>query len=146
MPSEPAKIAALVIARLAAGAEAVDQSAVPRGRRLRPCVRHPPFPDGIDTAYFGLGCFWGAERKFWQTEGVYSTAVGYAGGFTPNPTYREACSGRTGHTEAVLVVFDPEKISYSDLLRVFWESTTPPRGCARATTSAPSTARRSTGP
>jgi peptide-methionine (S)-S-oxide reductase len=88
----------------------------------------PPFPEGLQTAVFGLGCFWGAERKFWQTEGVYSTAVGYAGGFTPNPTYREACSGQTGHTEAVLVVFDPAKVSYSDLLRVFWESHDPTQG------------------
>ncbi len=88
----------------------------------------PPFPDGLQKAIFGLGCFWGAERKFWQTEGVYSTAVGYAGGFTPNPTYKETCSGQTGHTEAVLVVFDPEKISYSELLRVFWESHDPTQG------------------
>jgi peptide-methionine (S)-S-oxide reductase len=88
----------------------------------------PPFPAGLQTAIFGLGCFWGAERKFWQTPGVYLTAVGYAGGFTPNPTYKEVCSGRTGHTEAVLVVFDPAKISYADLLRVFWESHDPTQG------------------
>jgi peptide-methionine (S)-S-oxide reductase len=87
-----------------------------------------PFPEGMQTAVFGLGCFWGAERKFWQTPGVYTTAVGYAGGTTPNPTYREVCSGRTGHTEVVLVVFDPKKISYEELLRVFWESHDPTQG------------------
>ncbi|MHB8465614.1 MAG: peptide-methionine (S)-S-oxide reductase MsrA [Acidimicrobiales bacterium] len=88
----------------------------------------PPFPDGMATAVFGLGCFWGAERKFWQAEGVWSTAVGYAGGFTPNPTYEEVCSGRTGHTEAVLVVFDPSVISYEELLRLFWEGHDPTQG------------------
>src|ERR671916_606650 len=88
----------------------------------------PPFPEGMSTAVFGLGCFWGAERKFWQIDGVYTTAVGYAGGFTPNPTYEEVCSGRTGHTEALLVVFDPEKVSYRDLLAVFWESHDPTQG------------------
>ena len=80
------------------------------------------------TAVFGLGCFWGAERKFWQTEGVYSTAVGYAGGYTPNATYEEACSGRTGHAEVVLVVFDPAKVSYEQLLKVFWENHDPTQG------------------
>ncbi len=85
----------------------------------------PPFPEGLDTAVFGLGCFWGAERVFWKTDGVYTTAVGYAGGFTPNPTYAEVCGGRTGHTEAVLVVFDPGKTSYRDLLAVFWEGHDP---------------------
>jgi peptide-methionine (S)-S-oxide reductase len=88
----------------------------------------PPFPAGTETAIFALGCFWGAERKFWQTPGVVSTAVGYAGGYTPNPTYREVCSGLTGHTEAVLVVFDPRKVRYEDLLRVFWESHDPTQG------------------
>ena len=88
----------------------------------------PPFPEGIRTAVFGLGCFWGAERLFWQTPGVYSTAVGYAGGSTPNPTYEETCSGRTGHTEAVLVAYDPAKVSYEDLLRVFWEGHDPTQG------------------
>ena len=87
-----------------------------------------PFPEGMSTAVFGLGCFWGAERKFWQIDGVYTTAVGYAGGFTPNPTYEEVCSGRTGHTEAVLVVFDPEKVSYGELLTVFWEAHDPTQG------------------
>ena len=87
-----------------------------------------PFPAGLKQAIFGLGCFWGAERKFWQLPGVYTTAVGYAGGYTKNPTYEEVCSGRTGHTEAVLVVFDPKKIRYDDLLRTFWESHDPTQG------------------
>lgn len=88
----------------------------------------PPFPAGLQLALFGLGCFWGAERVFWQLAGVYSTAVGYAAGTTPNPTYREVCSGLTGHTEAVLVAFDPAVIAYDDLLRVFWESHDPTQG------------------
>jgi peptide-methionine (S)-S-oxide reductase len=88
----------------------------------------PPFPAGMETAVFGLGCFWGAERKFWQLNGVYSTAVGYAGGYTPNPTYPEVCSGMTGHNEVVLVVFDPNVIRYGDLLRVFWEAHDPTQG------------------
>ncbi|TML93188.1 MAG: peptide-methionine (S)-S-oxide reductase MsrA [Actinobacteria bacterium] len=88
----------------------------------------PPFPDGMETAVFGMGCFWGAERKFWQADGVYTTAVGYAGGITPNPTYEEVCSGRTGHTEAVLVVYDSDRISYDDLLRIFWENHDPTQG------------------
>jgi peptide-methionine (S)-S-oxide reductase len=88
----------------------------------------PPYPDGLETAVFGLGCFWGAERKFWELPGVYSTAVGYAGGHTPNPTYDEVCSGRTGHTEAVQVVFDRAKVSYTDLLTLFWESHDPTQG------------------
>ncbi len=87
-----------------------------------------PWPQGVQTAVFGLGCFWGAERKFWQTEGVHSTAVGYAGGFTPNPTYEETCSGRTGHAEVVLVAFDPAKVSYEQLLKVFWENHDPTQG------------------
>ncbi|MCM3883474.1 peptide-methionine (S)-S-oxide reductase MsrA [Frankia sp. R82] len=87
-----------------------------------------PFPAGLETAVFGLGCFWGAERAFWQVPGVYTTAVGYAGGSTPNPTYEETCSGLTGHTEAVLVVFDPTKVSYEQLLRVFWEGHDPTQG------------------
>lgn len=88
----------------------------------------PPFPEGMETAMFGLGCFWGAERKFWQQNGVYSTAVGYAAGYTPNPTYREVCTGMTGHNEVVFVVFDPKVISYSQLLKVFWESHDPTQG------------------
>ncbi|RRO13802.1 peptide-methionine (S)-S-oxide reductase MsrA [Saccharopolyspora rhizosphaerae] len=88
----------------------------------------PPFPEGLATAVVGMGCFWGAERVFWQTEGVWTTAVGYAGGYTPNPTYEEVCSGLTGHTEAVLVVFDPEKISYQQVLKVFWENHDPTQG------------------
>ncbi len=87
-----------------------------------------PWPSGLQTAVFGMGCFWGAERKFWQTTGVYSTAVGYAGGYTPNCTYEECCSGLTGHTEVVLVVFDPSQVSYDDLLRVFWENHDPTQG------------------
>jgi peptide-methionine (S)-S-oxide reductase len=88
----------------------------------------PPFPEGFEQVVVGMGCFWGAERKFWQTPGVYSTAVGYAGGYTPNPTYREACSGMTGHTEVVLVVFDPARISFEHVLRVFWENHDPTQG------------------
>jgi peptide-methionine (S)-S-oxide reductase len=88
----------------------------------------PPFPEGAERAVFGMGCFWGAERLFWQLSGVYTTAVGYAGGITPNPTYEEACSGRTGHTEVVLVVFHPEQISYDEVLRAFWEGHDPTQG------------------
>ena len=88
----------------------------------------PPFPDGMARAIFAMGCFWGAERKLWQTPGVYSTAVGYAGGHTPNPTYQEVCTGRTGHAEVVRVIFDPAKISYEQLLREFWEHHDPTQG------------------
>lgn len=88
----------------------------------------PPFPEGMEMALFGLGCFWGAERKFWQQDGVYSTSVGYAAGHTPNPTYQEVCSGRTGHNEVVRVVYDPKVISYEALLKVFWESHNPTQG------------------
>ncbi|MFM8648232.1 MAG: peptide-methionine (S)-S-oxide reductase MsrA [Actinomycetota bacterium] len=87
-----------------------------------------PWPAGLETAVFGLGCFWGAERKFWQTAGVHSTAVGYSGGYTPNCTYEECCSGLTGHAEVVLVVFDPKLVTYEDLLRVFWENHDPTQG------------------
>ena len=87
-----------------------------------------PFPDGMQLAMFGLGCFWGAERKFWEAPGVYSTAVGYAGGFTPNPTYQEVCSGMTGHNEVVLVVFDPQQTRYEALLKLFWEAHNPTQG------------------
>jgi len=88
----------------------------------------PPFPAGLESAIFGLGCFWGAERAFWRLPGVYTTAVGYAGGTTPNPTYEEVCSGMTGHTEAVLVVYDPKQVSYDTLLKTFWESHDPTQG------------------
>lgn len=93
------------------------------GHRLK-----PPFPENTETALFGLGCFWGAERVFWQTPGVYVTAVGYAGGYTPNPTYREVCSGRTGHNEGVRVVFEPAVISYPKLLQIFWQAHDPTQG------------------
>ena len=88
----------------------------------------PPFPDGMEQALFGLGCFWGAERAFWKLQGVYSTAVGYTGGDTPNPTYKEVCSGQTNHNEVVLVVFDPKRIAYADLLKAFWEGHDPTQG------------------
>src|SRR2546430_12612094 len=88
----------------------------------------PPFAQGLEMAVFGMGCFWGAERKFWELPGVVATAVGYAGGLTPNPTYEEVCSGRTGHTEVVLVVFDPRRVQYEDLLKVFWENPDPTQG------------------
>ena len=88
----------------------------------------PPFPDGLEQAVFGMGCFWGAERLFWEADGVWTTAVGYAGGYTPNPTYEEVCSGSTGHAEAVLVVFDPAKTSYEEMLRIFWEGHDPTQG------------------
>ncbi|EPX61965.1 Peptide methionine sulfoxide reductase MsrA [Cystobacter fuscus DSM 2262] len=107
-----------------------------RSTRMKVPARHHvngtplegPLPEGMQEAVFGLGCFWGAERKFWQTPGVYSSSVGYAGGLTPNPTYEEVCSGRTGHTEVVRVVFDPRKLSFEALLKVFWESHDPTQG------------------
>jgi peptide-methionine (S)-S-oxide reductase len=116
----------------------VDESRALPGRSERMPVpdRHfvlgtplePPFPDGMERAMFAMGCFWGAERKFWEEPGVYTTAVGYAAGFTPNPTYGEVCSGSTGHTEAVLVVFDPKVTSYERMLQVFWENHDPTQG------------------
>ncbi|OJT22492.1 peptide-methionine (S)-S-oxide reductase [Archangium sp. Cb G35] len=102
--------------------------AVPKKHHVNGAPLEAPFPEGLEQAIFALGCFWGAERKFWQTPGVYSTSVGYAGGFTPNPTYEEVCSGRTGHTEVVLVVYDPKKVSFETLLKVFWESHDPTQG------------------
>jgi peptide-methionine (S)-S-oxide reductase len=102
---------------------AIPETHAVLGTRLQ-----PPFPDGLETAVFGLGCFWGAERLFWQLDGVYTTAVGYAGGYTPNPTYEEVCTGATGHTEAVLVVFDPARISFAELLKVFYEEHDPTQG------------------
>jgi peptide-methionine (S)-S-oxide reductase len=113
-----------------------EQALAGRGQPLRVAERHfvtgnrivPPFPTGLELALFGLGCFWGAERKFWQVPGVYSTAVGYAGGFTPNATYEEVCTGMTGHNEVVRVVFDPARVRFEELLRVFWESHDPTQG------------------
>jgi peptide-methionine (S)-S-oxide reductase len=118
--------------RIPDAAEALPGRATP----MRVPARHfvnghalvPPFPDGFQQALFGLGCFWGAEKKFWQAPGVYTTAVGYAAGPTPNPTYEEVCSGRTGHAEVVLVVWDPSVVRFEDLLRIFWESHDPTQG------------------
>src|SRR5436309_9582389 len=101
---------------------------VPARHLVKGTPLQPPFPEGMETAVFGMGCFWGAERMFWTAPGVYTTAVGYAGGYTPNPTYEEVCSGRTGHTEAVLVVFDPAVTSYDAMLRIFWENHDPTQG------------------
>ena len=101
---------------------------VPDAHHVNGAPLEPPFPAGLETAMFALGCFWGAEKKFWQQPGVYTTAVGYAAGHTPNPTYREVCSGMTGHAEVVLVVFDPKQITYDQLLRIFWESHDPTQG------------------
>src|ERR1044072_2280396 len=102
--------------------------AVPAKHFVNGNAMQPPFPAGLEQAMFGLGCFWGAERKFWQAPGVYTTAVGYAGGLTPNPTYEEVCSGLTGHNEVVFVVFDPKVVSYEALLKVFWENHDPTQG------------------
>ena len=101
---------------------------VPERHLVKDAPLRPPFPERLEQAIFGMGCFWGAERKFWQADGVYTTAVGYAGGFTPNPTYQEVCSGRTGHAEVVLVVFDPAVTSYAEMLRLFWEGHDPTQG------------------
>jgi peptide-methionine (S)-S-oxide reductase len=106
----------------------VEEMPVPERHFVNGHPLKPPYPTGMQTALFGLGCFWGAERVFWQTAGVYVTAVGYAGGYTPNPTYREVCSGRTGHNEVVRVVFDPDAISYESLLQIFWQSHDPTQG------------------
>jgi peptide-methionine (S)-S-oxide reductase len=122
--------------RKAAVMPSADQALPGRSTTLQVPEKHfvsghritPPFPQGMELAMFGLGCFWGAERKFWTVPGVYSTAVGYAGGFTPNPTYEEVCTGRTGHNEVVRVVFDPARAEYRELLRVFWESHDPTQG------------------
>jgi len=102
--------------------------AVPQRHFVLDTPLEGPYPDGLETAYFALGCFWGAERKFWETAGVFTTAAGYQGGVTPNPTYEEVCSARTGHAEVVKVVFDPQKVSYADLLKLFWESHDPTQG------------------
>jgi peptide-methionine (S)-S-oxide reductase len=101
---------------------------VPQSHFVSGAPLAPPFPAGMQLALFGMGCFWGAERKLWQTPGVFSTAVGYAGGFTTNPTYEEVCSGQTGHAEVVRVVFDPARVSYEELLRMFWEGHDPTQG------------------
>src|SRR3982074_1520275 len=118
---------------LPSAAEALPGRANPIPTAIRHFVNgrplQPPYPAGLEQAVFGLGCFWGAERKFWELgDGIFTTAVGYAGGHTPNPTYEEVCSGRTGHTEVVLVVFDPKKLAYEKLLKTFWESHNPTQG------------------
>jgi peptide-methionine (S)-S-oxide reductase len=105
-----------------------ERMPVPKLHTVKGTPMEAPFPDGMQLAMVGMGCFWGAERKMWQTPGVYSTQVGYAAGITPNPTYREVCTGRTGHNEVVRIVFDPKMISYEDLLKVFWESHDPTQG------------------
>jgi peptide-methionine (S)-S-oxide reductase len=105
-----------------------DKMLVPARHDVLGTPLEPPFPAGLEQAIVGMGCFWGAERVFWKAAGVYTTAVGYSGGFTPNPTYEEVCSGRTGHTEAVLVVFDPRIASYEEILRLFWENHDPTQG------------------
>lgn len=106
----------------------VEEMRVENQHAIKNASIKPPFPEGFEQIVFGLGCFWGAERKFWQQDGVYTTAVGYSAGYTPNPTYEEVCSGLTGHNEVVLAVFDPAKISLSDLLKLFWESHNPTQG------------------
>ncbi|MFI5044719.1 MAG: peptide-methionine (S)-S-oxide reductase MsrA [Acidimicrobiales bacterium] len=108
-----------------------ESIAVPEHHHVNGRSLTPPWPEGAEVAVVAMGCFWGAERVFWQTPGVITTAVGYAGGYTPNPTYQEVCSGRTGHTECVLVVFDPKVISYEGILKVFWENHDPTQGMAQ---------------
>jgi peptide-methionine (S)-S-oxide reductase len=105
-----------------------QQMPVPAAHEVLGNPMLPPFPDGLERAVFGMGCFWGAERMFWEADGVWTTAVGYAGGYTPNPTYEEVCSGSTGHTEVVLAVFDPARTSYEEMLRIFWEGHDPTQG------------------
>src|SRR5580704_12606865 len=105
-----------------------EEIAVPARHEVLGTPLRPPFPEGVEQAIFGMGCFWGAERLFWEAPGVYTTAVGYAGGYTPNPTYDEVCSGRTGHTEAVLVAFDTAVTSYEEMLKLFWEGHDPTQG------------------
>ena len=105
-----------------------ERMPVPPAHHVNGHPLEPPYPDGMEMAVFGLGCFWGAERCFWQLDGVYTTAVGYGGGYTANPTYEEVCTGRTGHNEVVLVVFDPGLVSYAELLKVFWEAHDPTQG------------------
>jgi peptide-methionine (S)-S-oxide reductase len=105
-----------------------EEMPVPERHDVLGTPLRPPFPEGVATAVFGMGCFWGAERVFWQAPGVYTTAVGYAGGYTPNPTYEEVCSGSTGHTEAVLVAYDSSKTSYEEMLKLFWENHDPTQG------------------
>ena len=118
--------------RTPAAAEALpgrtERMAVPDTHFIHGARLSPPFPDGLERAVFAMGCFWGAEQEFWQLQGVYTTAVGYAGGITPNPTYQEVCGGLTGHTEVVLIVFDPSSIGYGDLLTQFWEGHDPTQG------------------
>jgi len=120
------------VAKLPTAQEALpgrpEQLSVPAAHFVNGHPLEPPFPGGHEQALFAMGCFWGAERKFWQTPGVYATAVGYAGGLTPNPSYEEVCSGRTGHAEVVLVVFDPAQVTYEQLLKVFWEGHDPTQG------------------
>ena len=118
--------------RVPSAAEALpgraDRMPVPARHFVLGTRLEPPFPEGLERGVFGMGCFWGAEKTFWQADGVYTTAVGYAGGHTPNPTYEEVCSGLTGHAEVVLVVFDPKRTSYGDMLRIFWEHHDPTQG------------------
>ncbi len=122
------KNAEMVTADAALPGRADHTMPVPERHHVLDAPLTGPWPHDVELAVFGMGCFWGAERKFWQTPGVYSTAVGYAGGFTPNPTYEETCSGRTGHTEAVLVAYQPHHVSYEQLLKVFWENHDPTQG------------------